>query len=76
LPYSAPIYHIYHEDGWESDDAIRTIKFLESKPSLDWSIVFKAGIQIIKNKQSWNLNKDNWGLVDFDLPEYKFSNEA
>jgi hypothetical protein len=76
LPYTAPIYHIYHEDGWESDDAIRTIKFLESKPSLDWSIVFKAGIQIIKNKQSWNLNKDNWGLVDFDLPEYKFSNEA
>lgn len=72
LPYNAPIYHIYHEDGWESDDALRTIKFLESKPSLDYSIVFKGGMQIVKNKQNWGFNKQNWGLVDVDLPEYTF----
>jgi hypothetical protein len=72
LPYNAPIYHIYHEDGWESDDALRTIKFLESKPSLDYSIVYKGGIQIINNKQSWGFNTKNWGLIDVQLPEFEF----
>jgi hypothetical protein len=73
LPYNAPIYHIYHEDGWESDDPVRTIKFLENKPSLDYSIVWKGGMQIIKNKQHWHLNKPNWGLIDIDLPQYVFN---
>lgn len=72
LPFKAPIYHIYHEDGWESDDALRTIRFLENKPSLDYSIVFKAGMQIVRNKQGWQLNQPNWGLVDENLPEYVF----
>lgn len=73
LPYNAPIYHIYHEDGWESDDALRTIKFLESKPSLDYSIVHKGGIQLIGAKKSWGFNEHNWGLLDIELPEYEFS---
>jgi len=76
LPYNAPIYHIYHEDGWESVDALRTIKFLESKPSLDYSIVFKGGLQIIESQKSWGFNKENWGLIDVELPEYNFERSA
>lgn len=72
LPYKAPIYHIYHEDGWESEDAIRTIKFLENKPSLDYSIVFKGGMQLVKEKKTWGLNKPNWGMSDLDLPIFEF----
>lgn len=73
LPKEACIYHIYHEDGWESDDAIKTIKFLENKPSLDYSIVFRGGIQLIEQKKSWDLNNANWGLINIELPEYVFS---
>lgn len=73
FPKEACIYHIYHEDGWESDDAIKTIKFLENKPSLDYSIVFRGGMQLIANKKSWDLNDDNWGMKNLDLPEYVFS---
>jgi hypothetical protein len=73
FPYNAPIYHIYHEDGWESTDALRTIRFLENKPSLDYSIVYKAGIQIIQQKQAWKFNKPTWGMADKSLPEYIFN---
>ncbi len=75
LSFKAPVYHIYHEDGWESDDALRTIRFLENKPSLDYSIVFKAGMQIVRNKQTWKMNKPSWGLTDEHLPEYVFSSK-
>lgn len=72
LPYYASIYHIYHEDGWESDNPLRTILFLQNKPSLDYSIVHKAGLQLVKEKKHWGLNKPNWGLIDFDLEQYEF----
>ena len=72
LPFNAPVYHIDHEDGWESKDAVKTIKFLESKPCLDYSIVHKAGLQIIRQKTSWNINDENWGMKNFDLDEYSF----
>lgn len=72
LPYKAPIYHIDHEDGWESKDALRTIKFLENKPCLDYTIIHKAGLQIVAQGTSWGINKDNWGLIDKDLQEFAF----
>lgn len=72
LPYTAPIYHIYHEDGWASDNPIRTIIFLQNKPSLDYSIVHQAGMQLVKDKKHWDLNKPNWGMVDIDLEQHVF----
>ncbi len=68
FPYKAPVYHIYHEDGWESDDAIRTIRFLQNKPSLDYSIVNKGGMQLVEKQQTWGLNESNWGMNDIELP--------
>jgi hypothetical protein len=76
LPYSAPVYHIYHEDGWESTDALRTIVFLQSKPCLDYSIVFKAGMQIVQNKQTWNINDEFWGLSSVKLPIFEFNSKS
>lgn len=72
LDYKAPVYHIYHENGWESDDAVKTIKFLENKPCLDYSIVQKAGLQIVSEGKTWDFNNDNWGLFDKELQEYIF----
>ncbi len=72
LPYDAPIYHIDHEDGWESKDAVKTIKFLESKPCLDHTIVHRAGLQIVRQKTSWDINDENWGMKNEDLQEYIF----
>lgn len=72
LPHKAPVYHIDHEDGWESKDAVKTIKFLESKPCLDYSIVNRAGLQIIKQQSSWGINDKNWGMNDKKLQEFVF----
>lgn len=73
LPDNAPIYHIYHEDGWESHDPLKTIKFLEGKPCLDYSIVFKAGMEIVKRKQHWQMNKPDWGFANEKFKEYIFA---
>jgi len=66
------VYHIYHEDGWESKDVLKTIRFLENKPCLDYSIVHKGGLQIVKEKSTWKINNENWGLENYNLEEIKF----
>ena len=66
------IYHIYHEDGWESNDVLKTIRFLENKPCLDYSIVHKGGMQIIQERKTWRINDENWGHVNYNLEEITF----
>jgi hypothetical protein len=72
FPYEACIYHIDHENGWESDDVIKTIKFLSDKPSLDYSIVHRAGMKMVATGTNWNLNTPNWGWADKEFDEYVF----
>lgn len=70
--YKACVYHIDHEDGWESEDVIKTIKFLSDKPSLDYSIVYKAGMKMVQTGTNWGLNEVNWGWANEKLDEYVF----
>jgi hypothetical protein len=70
LPHKWCTYHIDHADGWESTNVAKTIKFLESKPCLDYSIVHKGGIELINKKEHWNLNQDNWGFDNVKLNEW------
>lgn len=72
FPYKACIYHIDHENGWESDDVIKTIKFLSDKPSLDYSIVHRAGMKMVAEGTNWGLNKENWGWSDKTFEEHIF----
>lgn len=70
--YKACVYHIDHEDGWESEDLIKTIKFLSDKPSLDYSIVYKAGMKMVESGTNWEINKPDWGWADKDFEEFIF----
>ncbi|MEY3198820.1 MAG: hypothetical protein RJA13_778 [Bacteroidota bacterium] len=69
LPPKSCTYHIDHADGWESSNVAKTIKFLESKPCLDYSIVKKGGIELIELKKHWNLNSVDWGFYKENLTE-------
>jgi len=73
LPQKACVYHIYHEDGWESNDALKTIRFLQYKPCLDHSIVLKGGLQILQAKQHWQMNPPDWGFANHQFTEYIFN---
>lgn len=66
------VYHIDHEDGWESEDAFRLIRFLESKPCLEWSIVAKAGQKLMAEKREWGFNTEDWGFYSQTLQEFAF----
>lgn len=72
LPPEMCSYHIYHEDGWESfkNSPIDLIRFTEKRPGLDWVSVYDAGKWIIENKQTWKLNKEDWGFNKLDFTEY------
>jgi hypothetical protein len=72
FPYRACVYHIDHEDGWESNDLVQTIKFLSNKPSLDYSIVHRAGMKLVSEGKNWGLNKPDWGWANEDFEEYIF----
>lgn len=72
--YKECVYHIYHEEGWESiDDAIKMLNFMARKPSLDWWLVVKATLQMLKEgKTKYNLNKPDWGFADTKFEEHEF----
>lgn len=72
FPYKACVYHIDHENGWESDDVIKTIKFLSDKPCLDYSIVHRAGMKMVANGSNWGFNTENWGWADKEFEEFIF----
>lgn len=76
FPYKACVYHINHEDGWESDDLIKTIRFLSNKPSLDYSIVHRAGMKMVAEGKNWGLNKPDWGWANENFDEYVFEGSA
>jgi hypothetical protein len=72
FPYKACVYHIDHDNGWESDDVIKTIKFLSDKPCLDYSIVHRAGMKMVAENFNWGLNKSDWGWANENFDEYVF----
>jgi len=72
FPYEACVYHIDHDNGWESEDIIQTIRFISDKPSLDYSIVHRAGMKMVAEGKNWGLNKEDWGFANEDFEEYTF----
>ena len=70
------VYHIDHADGWETiTDAAAMLRFLAKKPGLDWWLVVKATLQLMKEgKTKYELNKPNWGFVDQHFDEIVFNN--
>lgn len=69
------VYHIDHTDGWETiKDAAAMLRFLAKKPGLDWWLVVKATIQLMKEgKQKYELNKPNWGFAEQEFEEIVFN---
>ncbi|MCB0754301.1 MAG: hypothetical protein KDB98_01825 [Flavobacteriales bacterium] len=72
FPFKACVYHIDHDNGWESEDIFKTIRFLSNKPSLDYSIVHRAGVKMVAEGKNWGLNKPDWGWADKEFDEYIF----
>jgi len=75
FPYKACIYHIDHDNGWESEDLIKTIRFLADKPSLDYSIVHRAGMKMVAEGSNWGLNRPDWGWANEQLGEHIFDGD-
>jgi hypothetical protein len=73
FPRNACIYHVEHENGWESQNALQTIRFISQKPCIDYGLVIKGGLQIIEQKQTWKLNNENWGFYNINLKEIIFN---
>lgn len=75
FPENACSYHIYHENGWESNYNMPEdrIRFLVKRPALDWYTVYDVGQQLAKLGKPFELNNDNWGYSDIDLKEFIFT---
>jgi hypothetical protein len=69
------VYHIDHADGWETiTDAAAMLRFLAKKPGLDWWLVVKATIQLMKEgKIKFELNKPTWGFSEHQFEEIVFN---
>lgn len=64
-------YHIAHDGGWESGDALDQLRFYHKRPTLDWWLVYSAGRQIIRENTNFDLNSSDWGLKNIELEEIK-----
>ncbi len=72
FPPKACTYHIDHKDGWSSMTAIETMKFVSKRPGIDWSVMFEAGKQIIKEEITYGINSESWGFANEKFKEYIF----
>jgi len=72
FPRSACTYHIHHEDGWSAMNPIELIRFIEKRPSLDWSVFYEAGKKIIREGTSFGLNRPDWGYKNKGFKEIVF----
>jgi hypothetical protein len=72
FPPDTCVFHISHQNGWESEDVIQAIKFLEGKPCLDYSLVQKLGMRALKNKETIELNISSWGFAENTFEEFTF----
>ena len=75
FPENACSYHIYHDNGWESDykKPEDILYFLIKRPSLDWYTVYEVGKKLAQLGKPFELNNDNWGYSDIDLKEFIFT---
>ncbi len=69
LPAKACTYHIAHTGGWEFADPIEKIQFFAKWPTLEWWSVWVAGNKIVREKSTFGINRENWGLNDQELRE-------
>lgn len=69
FPKSACTYHIAHTGGWEFADPIEKIQFYKDKPSLEWWAVWVAGNKVVKEKSTFGINSQDWGLNNIELKE-------
>lgn len=73
---SACTYHIYHESGWESMDAFQKLKFLEERPGYGWEVIYAVGKEAFEKGKLPQLNTDDWGFANHNLPEVCFVPES
>lgn len=69
LPPLQCTYHISHTGGWEFQSPKEKILFYANKPVLDWWAVYLLGMEVLKSKENYDFNTENWGLKNIDLEE-------
>lgn len=69
LPWNQRTFHISHANGWEFKDVKDKVMFYTNKPVLDWWAVHQWGLQLLKEKKTFDINDEHWGLANESLKE-------
>ncbi|HEY0680195.1 MAG TPA: hypothetical protein VGD17_18045 [Chitinophagaceae bacterium] len=69
FPRKACLYHVDHPLGWETMGPYEKMRFLVERPGIDYGLVFDTGMHALKERQRFNMNKENWGFADIPLEE-------
>ena len=48
------------------------IKFLETRPGIDYGLILEAGLFALEQKQGLPFNSRNWGFADLTFEEHVF----
>jgi hypothetical protein len=54
---------------------LEKVKFFETRPGLDYGLVYDLGIHVLKHQRPYDLNDDNWGYANLNLAEHTFPGE-
>lgn len=73
FPADACTYHISHSDGWETLSPLAKIRFLADRPALDYGLVLEAGLHVLKQGKTFDLNPVDWGYADAEFEEMAFT---
>jgi len=72
LPADHCAYHISHNDGWEEfKTPIDKLNFVAKRHVLSWDAVHESFTYILKERRTFGMNPENWGLRDMELAEIR-----
>jgi hypothetical protein len=72
FPREACTYHIDHPAGWQALSPLEKVRFLEQRPTLDYSLLQEVGLHALKHRQPLGLNPPDWGFANHAFDEFVF----
>jgi len=72
FPLPACTYHVDHPAGWQALSPLEKVRFLEQRPTIDYTLLQEVGLHALKHRQPLGLNPPDWGYADHAFEEFTF----
>jgi len=71
FPRDACTYHTVHSQGWTDDmPPLDRLRFVERRPSIDYALLRELGLDRLRRRAGFGLNRSDWGYANTAFEEF------